>query len=308
MRIDLFDVTRYFGERRALGPVGLQFRDRGLTVVGGPNGAGKSVLLKVLAGILRPTSGQLLWDGRPAQAELNAYKFRIGYMPQAPTFYEEQTVATTLRYFARLKAIPARWVAPRVVDVLRLVHLEDLARRRVRHLSGGERSRLALGIALLNDPDLLLLDEPAANLDPSERRQLWDLIGTMREGRAVVIATHVFAGLEDVADRLLVLEAGRVLCDAPVASHLEQIGRHVWEVTLPAATEPNWQDTARVVWRRRSGDSIVWHVLAATCPAAGAERAQPTLDDVYLWLRWRARVSDELLPEQVSVLSSPSPS
>lgn len=308
MRIELLDVTRDFGDRRAVGPVSLRFPGTGLTVVGGPNGAGKSVLLKLLAAILRPTSGQLLWDGEPVHTRLSAYKFRIGYMPQVPTFYEDQTVASTLGYFARLKAIPARWVAGRVAEIMRFFHLDDLAKRRVRQLSGGERSRLAIGIALLNDPDLLLLDEPGASLDPSERRELWDLVGEMKEGRAVVMATHVFAGLEDLADRLIVLDEGRLLCEGSVDSLLERVGGYVWQITLPADEEPEWRQAIQLAWQRRTEESTVWHVLATECPVAGAQSVQPTLDDVYLWLRWQARGWGAHLPEQADILSGPSPS
>lgn len=287
MNITLDEVTKRFGERQALGPLSLRLSQSGLTVVGGPNGAGKSVLLKVLAGVLAPTSGRILWDGLPVSKHLAAYKFRLGYMPQEPTFYEDQSVLSTLRYFARLKAIPSPRVRRRVEEVLHLTRLVPCAKRRVRHLSGGERSRLAVGVALLNDPDLLLLDEPGTNLDPSERLLLWELIGGMKRGRAIVMATHLFAGLEGSVDRLLLLDAGRAVLDAPVDELLGRVAPFVWEVGTPAGARPTWSAGTHVVSRRMDGERVVWRLLAPERPLAGAERAEPTLEEAYLWVRRR---------------------
>lgn len=293
MRIGLHEASKHFGDRNVLGPVSVEFGDTGLTVIGGPNGAGKSVFLRLLAGILKPSTGELLWNGSPVHTHLNAYKFRIGYMPQSPAFYEDQTVETALRYFARLKAIPANLVASRVDELLRILHLGELAKTRVKHLSGGERSRLAFAVALLNDPDVLLLDEPGGNLDPSERRQFWDLIGQMTSGRSVVMATHVFAGLEGLVDRMIVLDEGQLLHDAPVDRLLREVSGQVWEIQTPADQEimvPSKE--VQVVWKRQDGHSMLWHVLAQERPADGARQAPATLDDVYLWMRWRSKVNN----------------
>lgn len=252
-----------------------------------PNDAGKSVLLKLLAGVLGPSSGRILWSGLPRETHLAAFKCRLGYMPQEPTFFEDQSVGGTSRYFARLKAIPARMVKERVEEMLHLLRLEAVAHRRVRHLSKGERSRLALAVALLNDPDWLILDEPGANLGSEERLRLWESIGRLKVGRAVVMATHVFAGLEGRIDRLLLLESGSEVVEAGAPQ--AQVAAHVWEVSLPAGVRPTWPPEALVIHADLTANGRRGRLLAAEQPVDGAERAAPTLEDAHLWLRRRGR-------------------
>lgn len=287
MNVALRDVSLQLGKRPVLRSVSLDLVPSELVVVAGPNGAGKSVLLKLLAGILRPSSGSVLWDGRPAADRPAEYKFRLGYMPQALAFYEEQSAAACLGYFAQLKAIPAAWVPERVEAVLAATGLAHAARRKVRELSAGERARLGLGIALLNDPDLLLLDEPGAHLDPGERLALWELIGALKTGRSIVLATHVFAGLEGVADRLCVLEAGRVAHDCTVRAALCEAAPYVWSVTTDAAAPAQWPHPIQVISRRHAGGRTQWRLLAPGPPAEGAVQVPPTLEDAYLFVRWR---------------------
>lgn len=303
MNIALRDVSKHFGARQALSSLTLHLDPQGLLVVGGPNGAGKSVFLKLLAGVVEPTGGAILWEGRPLLARKLDFKFRIGYMPQNPTFYEDHTVARCLGYFARLKALPGNFVQARVETVVTMIRLKSAMRRKVKHLSGGERSRLAFGIALLNDPDLLLLDEPGANLDPTERQELWDLIATMKTNRSIVLATHVFAGLEGATDRFLILESGAVVEDAPVKVLHSRAAQDVWIVTTPSTSSPDWIANCFVIRRRQTGSSIEWRVLADVKPTVDAELAIPTLEDMYLWVRWRHRTrSDTRWVPQVRTL------
>lgn len=288
MNIELRNVGMQFGERRALKSLSMRLPDEGLLVVGGPNGAGKTVLLKLLAGVVDPTDGAILWDGVPISARKMAYKFRLGYSPQNPTFYEEHTVIKCLTYFAQLKAIPSHLCPKRVAEVVQMIRLQAVAKRKVKHLSGGERARLAFGIAILNDPDLLLLDEPGTDLDPEERRNLWDHIAALRPGRTIVLATHIFAGLEGLADRLLILDDGAVVCDADVDVLLEAVAPFVWQVVdEQQEAHPDWADACLIVRKRRRGSVTEWRLLAERRPVPHAERAEPTLEDAYLWVRWR---------------------
>lgn len=292
MNIELRNVSQQFGARRALDSLSVRLPAEGLLIVGGPNGAGKSVLLKLLAGILEPTDGEILWDGTPRSERKMAYKFRLGYMPQNPTFYEEQTVAKCLNYFAQLKAIPSHLCSDRITEVIGMTRLASVANRKVKHLSGGERARLAFGVAMLNDPDLLILDEPGTDLDPEERRNLWDHIASMRPGRIIVLATHIFAGLEGLADRLLILDKGVALWDAGVDELLEATVPCLWQVVGqgPVAqpeAQPNWGEGCLVIRQRRQGTMTEWRVLSEARPAPHAELVEPTLEDAYLWVRWR---------------------
>jgi ABC-2 type transport system ATP-binding protein len=187
-------ISKRYGEREALRDVSFEVGDRERVAVIGPNGAGKTTLLQILAGALRPSSGTVSAG-------------RVGWVPQQPALYSKLSVAENLRLFARLEKVPD---VPRAVDrMLEQTALADRARDEVGKLSGGNRQRVNIAIGLLGEPDVLLLDEPSAALDPRQRERLWEFIGGL--GTSVVFATHDIGEAERFADRVLVLADGELL-------------------------------------------------------------------------------------------------
>ncbi len=209
----------------------------------------------------------------------------MGHLPQRPKFYEQLTVRAWLRYFAQLKALPPILLESRIADLLAAYDLTTAAKKRIADLSGGCRQRLAIATACLNDPELLLLDEPLTNLDPDMRIAFTERLVQQMPGRITIVATHHFSGLEHPAQRIWYLDAGRLIADVTVATALETLQGCVWQVT-----QFNSAATARrsVVLSRRVTDSAeVWRILSNTPPPNG-EAVEPTLEDVYgaLARRW----------------------
>ncbi len=185
----------------------------------GPNGAGKSTLMKILLGHLYPTSGTLVVLGRSPRDV--AIKARIGYLPERTSFYANLTAAETLRFFARLLGLPPPVCEDRIGQLLAMVGLQDTHHRLVGEYSHGMRKRLGLAQALLNDPDLLLLDEPTAGMDPIGCREIKDLILTLgRRGKTILLSSHLLADIEDVCDTVMVLYGGRVQAVGPLTDLL----------------------------------------------------------------------------------------
>ncbi len=182
----------------------------GLWAVLGSNGAGKSALLACAAGVLRPQSGRLLWNGRDAYALAGRYRWHVGYMPQEPLEYGDLTPRAFLLYFAGLKGIRASNQAGRAQEVMDLVEVSEHADRPIASLSTGLRSRLALAQALLNDPDVLLLDEPTPGLDPEERVRFRNLLQDLARDRIVLLATNIPEEAVDIATGVLRLSGGRL--------------------------------------------------------------------------------------------------
>lgn len=286
MHLEAIDLEKRYGLRRVL--TGVSFgAGTGVLAVVGPNGAGKTTLLRILAGILEPTRGRLALDGVDAWQQPEAYRFRVGYKPEDVTVYVKETVVGTLRYFASLKAIPAGLVEDRIAYLLRALGLEGAADRPLATLSRGLRQRFFLAQALLSDPDLLVLDEPARGLDDLGRRELFKWVGELALHRIVVISGHVLDELADVAGRFLVLSRGTVRFLGSGSHLAAQAAGRVWELSL-AAGDPVFHHLSRrhtiTAVREEPGPGTrrIVRLLADRRPHPDAVPAQPTVEEGYL--------------------------
>ncbi len=211
----------FWGQPRVKALNGLNFEVRQGSVTGllGPNGAGKSTLIKILLGHLYPTFGELKVLGESPR-DVKA-KERIGYLPERTSFYTNLTAEETLEFFADLLGIERREAALRISQLLKMVGLDNIGRRLVGEFSHGMRKRLGLAQALLNDPDLLLLDEPTAGMDPVGCREIKDLITTLRErGKTVLLTTHLLADVQDISDTIMILYGGRLQASGKIGDLL----------------------------------------------------------------------------------------
>ena len=201
------DVSVRFGSLQALGGVSLSVEPGGAIMLVGPNGAGKSTLIKVLLGLVRPDSGVFERDGKPSEID-NEWKKRTGYLPEAVAFSDNLTGVQLLRFFANARGV----ARTRVEEVLERIGLLAASRRRIRGYSRGMRQRLGLGVTILAEPELLVLDEPTAGLDQEGLSVLWSIIAEWRDaGRMVLASTHDLALMERRTDKIFVLREGRVL-------------------------------------------------------------------------------------------------
>ena len=268
------DLQMTFGRTRALDGVSFDLRP-GVTGLLGPNGAGKTTLLRVLATVSAPDAGSVLalgLDPRRADARLDL-RGRLGYLPQEPGFHARFTAFEFVDYVAILKELHQRHARHEEVRrVLDLVGLGDVRRKRIKALSGGMRRRVALAQALLGDPDLLVLDEPTAGLDPEQRLRFRELVGQLGEGRTVLLSTHQTEDVVALCHQVLVLHLGQ-LRFAGTPLELTGLARgHVWH-------SPERDPGALAAWRTGTGQHRnIGH------PPAGADLLEPTLEDGYLLL------------------------
>jgi ABC-type multidrug transport system ATPase subunit len=286
--LDLASVTyRYRGGHVALSDVSLSLRT-GIVGLLGPNGAGKSTLMRILATLSRPTSGQVRWNGSDVAAAPDALRRTLGYLPQDFGVYPALTAREFLAYLAAVKGLHSRDIPARVDRCLDQVGLADAADRRLGEFSGGMRQRVGIAQALLNDPALLIVDEPTVGLDPEERMRFRHLISDLAADRLVILSTHIVSDVEASATSLAVMAKGRLLYSGEPEALLAQAAGQVWEWTVPAERVPELRKTLVTSGSTRRPDGVRLRVIAATRPSDDAVASAPDLEDAYLWLLNRA--------------------
>ena len=231
-------LGKSYGDVSALEDLDLRVPQHSIFGFLGPNGAGKTTTIKLLLGLTRPTSGTATVIGRDAVGESLDIRQRVGYLAQQPQFYDHMTARETLRFTASLfyrGSKPA--VERRVEDSLELVGLADVADRPIRGFSGGERQRLGIAQAQINGPDLLILDEPAAALDPMGRRDVLEVMAGLRRRTTVFYSTHILDDVERVSDTVAILAKGRLVAQAPVAELLDGGGAASFSMTFRGPQE-----------------------------------------------------------------------
>lgn len=247
----------------------------------GPNGAGKSTMMNILSGNLSQTSGRITFNGEDIRNMGKAFRKRLGYMPQQQALYPGFTAAQFLGYLATLRGMEKAEATDAVHRVLRQVALEDVALRRIKTFSGGMKQRLLIAQAILADPDVLVLDEPTAGLDPKQRIAIRNLIASLAERKIVIVSTHVVSDIAGIAKEILLLKQGELISQLPPAELIRQIDGTVWEVSVSKDDLPSWQSRYRISNMAYDGSDFCLRLLSDEA-VPGGHPVKPNLEDVYL--------------------------
>jgi ABC-type multidrug transport system ATPase subunit len=292
MQVTIQRLTKVYGRKvRALDGVELAI-ERGLFGLLGPNGAGKTTLMRILAGILHPTNGAVRigdWDATTERGR-TAVKRVLGYLPQELGVYPDLSARQFLDYIAILKGLDNGQVRrARVETLLETVALADAANRKLKTYSGGMKRRVGIAQALLNDPRLLIVDEPTAGLDPEERIRFRNLLSDLAGDRTVLLSTHIVEDVAQTCRNLAVMSQGRILFQGTTAGLVDAARGVVWTVTLPrGAARPEGDLT--VVSTMHLGSSVQYRVVGRPAPSARAVPAEPSLEDGYVALMRKRRL------------------
>ena len=247
----------------------------------GPNGAGKSTMMNILSGNLSQTAGRITFNGEDIRNMGKAFRKRLGYMPQQQALYPGFTAAQFLGYMATLRGMGKTEATDAVHRVLRQVALEDVALRRIKTFSGGMKQRLLIAQAILADPDVLVLDEPTAGLDPKQRIAIRNLIASLAERKIVIVSTHVVSDIAGIAKEILLLKQGELISRQSPAELIRQIDGIVWEVSVSKDDLPNWQSRYRISNMAYDGSDFCLRLLSDEA-VPGGHPVKPNLEDVYL--------------------------
>lgn len=283
MELSLENLTREFAGTPAVDDVSATL-SAGVYGLLGANGAGKTTLMRMICDVLRPSAGRIVYDGADIARMGDEYRARLGYLPQDFGYYPDFSAMDFMLYMAALKGLGRRAAKVRCAELLEQVGLSAQAHARVRTFSGGMKQRLGIAQAVINDPAVLVLDEPTAGLDPKERVRFRNLISGFSQDKIVLLSTHIVSDVECIADDILVMKAGRfVLRGAPEAVVGSLAGK-VWECRVSATEADRMAGSLCVsnVHYASDGAAVV-RAVSDVAPAACACNVEPTLEDLYLF-------------------------
>ncbi len=250
----------------------------------GPNGAGKSTLMRILATVTQPTEGAVCWNETDVVKSPDSLRAVLGYLPQDFGVYPNLTAIEFLEYMAAIKGLDAKSTRRRIDELLVVVNLTHAAKRPLGGYSGGMKQRIGIAQALLNDPQLLIVDEPTVGLDPEERVRFRSLLSDLSGERIIILSTHIVSDVEAVATEIVVIHNGRKIQHAAPETLLAQLDGKVWQWTIPSTALPALKQKYLVsgVIRRENGIQV--RVVSEASPSPEARPAAPNLEDAYLHL------------------------
>ena len=282
MKLTIDHVSKRYGANTlALQDFSLELGS-GILGLLGPNGAGKTTLMSILATITRSTSGAIHWNGIDLAADPNAIRSVLGYLPQDFGVYPNLNAVEFLEYLAAVKGLDAVAARKRIDELLNLVNLTDVRKRPLGGYSGGMRQRIGIAQALLNDPKLLIVDEPTAGLDPEERVRFRNLLSDLSGDRIVILSTHIVSDVEATATDIALISQGRLVAHAAPEDLLRAVEGKVWEWVVPSSELNAARRQYLIGNTTRRSDGV--HVrLLASQPPPGTSPVAPTLEDAYLF-------------------------
>jgi len=249
----------------------------------GPNGAGKSTFMRMLATITKPTEGTISWDGVDIVKSPDSLRAILGYLPQDFGIYPNLSAIEFLEYMAAIKGLNAKSARKRIDELLQVVNLVDAAKRPLGRYSGGMKQRVGIAQALLNDPQLLIVDEPTVGLDPEERVRFRNLLSDLSGERIVILSTHIVSDVEATATHIALIHKGKLFRASAPEDLLKELENKVWEWTVASKDLPALKQKHIVSGTIRKSDGVQVRVVSAAQPEPQAKNMSPNLEDAYLF-------------------------
>ncbi|MDT3424639.1 ABC-type multidrug transport system ATPase subunit [Paenibacillus forsythiae] len=281
LELTLNQVSKHFSAKKAVNGISTRLTS-GVYGLLGANGAGKTTLMRMICGILNPTSGEIQMNGQEISSMGEHYRDMLGYLPQDFGYYPDFSAEEFLWYVGSLKGLTLPAAKSKARELLRTVALSEVARKKIRTFSGGMKQRLGIAQAMLNDPRVLVLDEPTAGLDPKERVRFRNLIANLARDKIVILSTHIVSDVEYIADQILVMKQGGLLMTGTVEQLTTTMEGCVWSCHIPAREAEEWNARYCVSNLRHEGNQVELRIVSTVKPAHHALLVAPTLEDFYL--------------------------
>ena len=281
MELQFKDVTKDYGDIHAVNHVTYNMK-KGVYGLLGVNGAGKTTLMRMLCTAINPTDGVILWDGRDIFSLGASYRSILGYLPQNYGFYPDLSVYDYMMYIASIKGLRSIKAKKRTIKLLEQVGLSEKRKSKMRTLSGGMLRRIGIAQAMLNDPRILVLDEPTAGLDPNERIRFRNLISELSEDRLVLLSTHIVSDVEYIANEIILMKEGKFCYTGTSEKIISTMNMSVWHCIIPKGELNSYLKKYLAGNVRTVPDGIELRVLSKEPPSANAIQIEATLEDAFL--------------------------
>lgn len=282
MELRIEKLTKQYGSKIAVDRLDLCLH-RGVYGLLGANGAGKTTLMRLLCDIQTPTAGEIFCDGQEIHRMGESYRNLLGYLPQDFGYYPEFSACKFMLYMSAVKGLSRAYARQRSLELLETVGLLEVKDKKVKTFSGGMKQRLGIAQAMLNNPKILILDEPTAGLDPKERVKFRNLISSFAADKIVLLSTHIVSDVEYIAGEILVMKKGALVHTGRPEEILQEIRGKVWECRVPSDQAERLCQSLNVGNLRTEGEETVLRVVSDTLPVPGAREAVPNLEDLYLY-------------------------
>lgn len=283
MELKAVGLTKRYGSKTAVNHLNITLTN-GVYGLLGANGAGKTTLMRLLCAVQKPTSGKIVLDGKSISGLGERYRDMLGYLPQHFGYYPDFTALDFLLYVAALKGLNDKAAKKKSKELLGSVGLAEESRHKIKTFSGGMKQRLGIAQAMLNDPHILILDEPTAGLDPKERVRFRNLISAFSKDRIVILSTHIVSDVEFIAEEIIMMKSGEIIHFGKPQEITSEISGLVWECTIPTSRMGQYTTALNIsnLHNEENGNTVL-RVIADQSPVAGAVRVQPNLEDLYLY-------------------------
>lgn len=282
MQLTLDRLTKQYGSKIALDRIDATF-EPGIYGLLGANGAGKTTMMRLICDILKPTSGEVTFNGTNIREMGESYRAVIGYLPQDFGYYPNFTAMNFLLYMASLKGLNARYAKEKSLELLETVNLLEVKDKKIKTFSGGMKQRLGIAQAFLNNPQILILDEPTAGLDPKERVKFRNLISSFAENKIVILSTHIVTDVEYIADEILVIKGGTLLKKGAESTIIQEISGKVWECRVIRQEADRLETRFTVCNSKSENGETVLRIVSDDKPCDTAVSVPPCLEDLYLY-------------------------
>lgn len=276
------NLSKTYGEFVALENIDLEFSE-GVYALLAPNGAGKTTLIKMLSTLMFPTKGEILYDGTDIVSLDDEYRDIIGYLPQDFGCYKSYTLNKFLLYIAALKGIKRKDAQKRVDELLKLVSLDEVADKKIKNFSGGMIQRIGIAQALINDPKILILDEPTAGLDLKERMKFGKLLSNLSKEKIIIVSTHIVSDIEFIAKEVIMIKDRKILYKDGIKNICNTLKGRVYEAEIEFKELEDFREKYIIVSERRESEKMYTRFISIDEESSRWNKVDPTLEDVFLY-------------------------
>lgn len=282
MKLTLENLTKRYGDKAPVNSVNLSLT-KGVYGLLGANGAGKTTLMRLICAVLKPTLGDIKLDGVSTFDMDEAYRDVLGYLPQDFGYYPDFTANEFLIYIGALKGIKTSKSKEKIDELLELVSLSHVKNKKIKTFSGGMKQRLGIAQAMLNDPKILVLDEPTAGLDPKERVRFRNLISDFSKDKIVILSTHIVSDIEYIANEILIMKSGQIIDTGTVEKLTQKVEGYVWSCSVSSNEVDELNEKYCISNLKSDGDKSILRIVSNEKPLENAKLVSPNLEDLYLY-------------------------